>query len=434
MVGRRRRWWWVVVAGVLSCSSAAFASSSERSRVVVHGLRPALPELAGMARRVTEHALVHLGQSPRITVIGEAELELMLAHVQDRAALEEPDCLALDACLARMQDALDADKLISGHIGRMGNQLLVTLSVADARRGQVERGASAMGASEGALLAELGAVLDQLLGVGLARPDAGPGFALPSSRDGSSMAVLPLRGHDTRPGLAESMTQLLSLELKRTAGVAVITRDDVIAMVDFTVDRQRCLGDEDLSCLVELGGALGADHLVAGGVTRLGDSFVLHLALLDILTATALHRVIETYRGPEAQLPRAVRFAVAALLGRPVEGRGELEVVTDEAGLLALGGQEPLPLPLQVPLLGLLAGKHGLSIRAEGHQPYHAEVYIEPEQRVRFEPELIRLPTPWYQSWVFWAVAGVVAAGATTATILLLDPPTSGDLVVGVRR
>lgn len=415
----------VAVLASLAGASLAQAEDAapERLRVVVYGLRPASPELEATARRVTSQVLVHLGRQPELVVIGEAELEVMLAHVQDRASISEPDCLALDACLARLQGALEADKLITGHLGRMGSQLLVTFSLSDARRGAVERASSALAEGEEALVASMKPVLDALLGLGGAVDSS---FSFAPERGGTSLAVLPLQGHDTRPGLAESLTQLLSVEVERSLGVRVITREDVIAMLDFTIERQRCLGDSDLSCLIELGGALGADHLVAGAVSHLGQSFVIHLALLDIGSAHAAHRVIETYRGPEAQLPRALRFTTAALFGRSIGGAGDLEVLTSEPGTLELSGADPYTLPLPRPIAGLPAGKLALSIRAEDHHPYHAEVYIEPDLRVRFEPELIRVPTPWYRSWVFWTVASVVAAGATTASILLLEPPKSG--------
>src|SRR5690606_21469996 len=143
--------------------------------------------------------------------------------------------------------------------------------------------------------------------------------------------------------LAKSLTDLVALELRRFEGLSVVSKDEVEAMIAFELDKQLIQCRSDVECIVEIGGALGVDYLVTGAVGKLGDSFVLTLKLLDIQNAEVKQRIAETFRGPERELGTMVRFAVFSLLGRPLEGNGELKLEADVSGVVAsVDGGAPL--------------------------------------------------------------------------------------------
>jgi hypothetical protein len=72
------------------------------------------------------------------------------------------------------------------------------------------------------------------------------------------------------------------------------------------------MGCEDESCAAEIAGALGADLVVFGRGTRLGDLNIIHLTLFNATEARTVGRARLTFHRPE-QLLTAVGPAVDAL-------------------------------------------------------------------------------------------------------------------------
>src|SRR5688572_12225062 len=81
-------------------------------RVVVFGLK-SNKELAAVAQRATEHILLHLGKRSGIKAVGEAEIQLLVAHEKDKTVLQ--GCKEGEDCLAGLSRIAEADKLITGH-------------------------------------------------------------------------------------------------------------------------------------------------------------------------------------------------------------------------------------------------------------------------------------------------------------------------------
>lgn len=99
--------------------------------------------------------------------------------------------------------------------------------------------------------------------------------------------VLPLTaGEGVTEGTAKAITDALLGEVRKRP-VQVLGSDDVRAML--SVERQRqLLGCGESSCVAELGGALGADRIVNGSVARLGQSWLIHVQLIDARKAQVL--------------------------------------------------------------------------------------------------------------------------------------------------
>jgi hypothetical protein len=115
---------------------------------------------------------------------------------------------------------------------------------------------------------------------------------------------------------AQLLGDALAGELRRRAGVAVMTQADVAALLGVEKTRQM-LGCSDAGCMAEIGGALGADRVVHGSLGRVGDSLIVNLSALDPRRGVAAASVSERLRGvgDEAFLDALPSLADALLAG-----------------------------------------------------------------------------------------------------------------------
>lgn len=398
--------------------------------VVVYRFSAATEELQGPATRLTDDVLLALDRLDGVSALGESEIALMVQHEEDREALL--GCPGRPECAEALRKITEADLILSGHVARWGRDWVATLALGRVGRADVRRGSCAEG-TEAGLRRCVKERARELIG----SSEGGRGAAnRPSAlRDDRTVriAALEIEPHDpSLAPVARDVTQLFALELKRRNDVAVIGQDEVEKMVKFALDRAECLGDEALECFVEIGGALGVDYLATGAVGKLGDTFLLHLKLIDVVDAKVEHRVLEEYVGEPSELRRALRFAVGRLLGRTVHGTGRLviELTTPEA-TVSLDGAPARPLPETGGPFDLAAGKHALTITADEHHPLYRELYVEPDGLTRMRARLEPLPVPaWYERWWVWTIAGVaVAAGAASvAVVVSRDVPDNGRL------
>lgn len=98
-------------------------------------------------------------------------------------------------------------------------------------------------------------------------------------------------------------------------------------------------------------------------------------------------------------------------------------------------GQNPLVLPLKQPIVDLSAGKHTISVSAEGFFALHRDVYIKPAQRTQVRAALQARPSPWYKKRWVWSAVGVATLGAVSGSIILAPKaPDSGEVAVTIVR
>lgn len=98
----------------------------------------------------------------------------------------------------------------------------------------------------------------------------------------SRIAVLPLAAPDGIPErTAAALSEAVTAETRRASGADVITQREIQSVL--TLEKQKeMLGCTSESCMAELGGALGADRLVTGDVSKVGESLLVHLRLVDV--------------------------------------------------------------------------------------------------------------------------------------------------------
>jgi TolB-like protein len=127
-------------------------------------------------------------------------------------------------------------------------------------------------------------------------------------------------GAEVSKELAQSAGELLVVALSDTGKFDVITKTDVKAILGYEAQAQ-LLGCAEASCMVDLGGALGAAYLVNGSLSRLGGQLELVLSLIDVAKANVGRRVAQQVAG-ESSLPQAAREAVSKLTGEVITTEG----------------------------------------------------------------------------------------------------------------
>ena len=107
-------------------------------------------------------------------------------------------------------------------------------------------------------------------------------LALALAASPAKLAVLQVHGGEGVPqSTAAAITEAVVAEVRRQSGVEVITQREIASIL--SLEKQRSmLGCETDACMAELGGALGADRLVAGDIAKLGESFLMHLRVVDV--------------------------------------------------------------------------------------------------------------------------------------------------------
>src|SRR5512135_2639506 len=95
------------------------------------------------------------------------------------------------------------------------------------------------------------------------------------------LAVLQVvNGEGVPSSTAAAITEAVVAEVRKQSKAEVITQREIASIL--SLEKQKAmLGCETDACMAELGGALGADRLVAGDLAKLGESFLLHLRVVD---------------------------------------------------------------------------------------------------------------------------------------------------------
>lgn len=94
------------------------------------------------------------------------------------------------------------------------------------------------------------------------------------------VAVNEFAVRDVDAHVARIVMGALVTEMRKLQGLAVLSTDEVKAMVAQAAD-QALLGCDDKACLSELAEAIGADILVIGTIARVGDEHVFSMRRID---------------------------------------------------------------------------------------------------------------------------------------------------------
>lgn len=143
-----------------------------------------------------------------------------------------------------------------------------------------------------------------------ALPDAAPspeGPAAPQTIE--RVVVLPFSvagGIEPKTGALLDEQFLVELSQLTPAGVTILGASDAVAMLG-QAQQAQLAGCDDASCLVEVGAALGARHIIVSSLGQVGDQFLVTAKLIDVDQAKVLARKSLTVDAQESRLPQAVR-------------------------------------------------------------------------------------------------------------------------------
>jgi len=127
----------------------------------------------------------------------------------------------------------------------------------------------------------------------------------------------------------EGLSPLLASEVARRPGLSVVAGSDLRALVGFERQKQ-LLGCTEGSCLTEIAGALGVAYLVSSECSKVGNTWLLSLTLLDAGKALALKRLTRRAYTDDSLVDEAVRAVDELLTALPGA---------------AAPGPRPVPLP-----------------------------------------------------------------------------------------
>jgi len=421
---------------LLGSVDVARAQSSQRlepGRVLVLPIA-AVDVPAAVAAQATPWvggAIVRHGEGWSVVTLDDLQGAL---DSDQRAALSS--CGSVGTCLARAGRLSKAAYVISGSIGMVGLNLTINLSLIDVASETPRDRVSAVVASAQDLRQQVASLIGQLFGwqtSGVAQA-----FAMDNTRP-PSFAVLDLTPTGVSAEIAKNLTTLLTDELKKIDGVSVIGSDDIVAMLQFESNKQMLGCGDDSSCLAEVGGALGVSYLVAGNVGKMAETWVISLRLMSPMEGEVANRVTESFTGLEEQLPGALRHAARRLVGLRGEEAGDLLLTATDKAKVYVDGADVGTLPIET-LTQLSSGRHDVRMTADDYLEWQSDVYVQPGTQTAVRAKLLPIPRAWYESWIFWTVAGGVAAVAAGTTIAVVtlggnNQPTTanfGGLDIGL--
>jgi len=237
-----------------------------------------------------------------------------------------------------------------------------------------------------------------------------------------AIAILDLQARGVETDIVQSLTEMVAKEVDRVGPFRTVSMDDIRRMLQHE-EKKMLMGCDDISCLAEIGGALGVDFLLAGGVGKIGKTYVVNLKLIDVRQVQVLKREERTVDRIE-DLVDVSKQAARILLG-PIltKETGILEIICNEEGAEVyvddmMVGTTPLE-PRKGP-----GGYHSIKVSKKRFVTYTREVSVEPGKITHLEVVLFpsRAYIQEYESkattyrilaWTFSAITVVAASTAT---------------------
>lgn len=238
------------------------------------------------------------------------------------------------------------------------------------------------------------------------------------------------------PSIKGQITARIADVVGRRQGVEVIAPDDIRAVLEKEAQRQ-LLGCDEEGCLAEIGGALGADVLIKGRVSKLEEGYGVSLSAVDATNASPLGHASETWRGESIGLMELVVPMVDRILAEEGERLvGAIDVTgAPDGGQIFVDDQIRGTVPAGQ-MGGVDAGARRLRVVADGYEPFERWVVVKKDQVTTVPVQLVELESgPFYASWWFWTLtAGAVVGGAVATAVVLTnqDEPAGGATGVNV--
>jgi TolB-like protein len=202
------------------------------------------------------------------------------------------------------------------------------------------------------------------------------------------LAVLDIEAKGVDKSTAETITDIVTVALKKLGVFDVISRADIQQMLNFEESKQLVGCSSSSNCIAEIGGALGVAKVVTGSVGKLGQSYVLNLSLLDTKTAKVIERESREAKSQEdlvAAAQNGSRFLVRSLL----EGKqGDVIVkVSETSAEVEVDGKLVGMTP--VPRMQMASGPHTVKVSKKGFVTFARDIIVNDKEPTVLEPTLI---------------------------------------------
>jgi len=132
----------------------------------------------------------------------------------------------------------------------------------------------------------------------------------------AKMLVLELNPiGEVPPRVTKLITEVLLARLAEVSNLSTLGAADIEAMLG--VEKQKdSLACSNVACMADLGGALGTDLVLYGGIGNLGSSYSVNLAVIDSARSAVRARVSATVPQHEDDLVPAIPRLVSDLVSR----------------------------------------------------------------------------------------------------------------------
>ncbi len=127
------------------------------------------------------------------------------------------------------------------------------------------------------------------------------------------IAVPNMVAKESDAELATMLTDIIAVEARKVDGFEVIGMSDIEAALGYE-QKKMLVGCDDVSCMAEIGGALGVRIILASKVGRVGDTYVLTMRLIDTQDVKVVASTYDTVEGKPDALIAKIRNTVPGLM------------------------------------------------------------------------------------------------------------------------
>lgn len=168
------------------------------------------------------------------------------------------------------------------------------------------------------------------------------------------LAVLAVSAGEGVPATtAAAITEAVVAEVRKQSGAEVITQREIASILSLE-NQKAMLGCQTDACMAELGGALGAERLVAGDLAKLGESFLFHLRVVDTKKVRVAAQADRRLRG--GTIDDVLDVLPAMVFELFPGGQPPPAAPARAAPPAAVAAAIPVPVPVPVPPAGGLPG------------------------------------------------------------------------------
>jgi hypothetical protein len=209
------------------------------------------------------------------------------------------------------------------------------------------------------------------------------------SADKIKIAIMDLKASDQVPKeLRAALTALIPQTLDELGPFKAISKQDIEQMLALEAMKES-IGCNEVSCLAEIGGALGADYLVTGSVVLVGDTYLTQLQLLNIKTSRPEQRFSREFKGGPQGLLEEMRFGAKMIVRELLAARsGTLALsVSEEGATVRVDGSIVGTTPLKP--MALSGGPHTIIVEREQFVRHSEDVSIDENKESKLDVVLM---------------------------------------------